>query len=282
MLVPTPPIILPTLFLDSIAHSGLLTSLNTVVDAGDIRQVSSGASGGPQTLGVLPPGGSHAFFRGNDATVDANRDPTFVGTPGGQSVNEYWSMFSINNGSTPSNRLGTPAASVFSAMHQDSAAFSMAGWLRADGAQQGFQMVATYAATGPGLVWWVVPSGTAGAGSLSLLVVGPAMAVVFNPFSSLTPIYNAPTFYAISVNEASNTMTFMINGNQETLACTYSAPSAAVMELPIFVVTSCIANSASGPTSHTGRLYNFAHWSRALSTTELSTLYNATKGRFGL
>lgn len=274
---PPTPYKAPTALYDLTKHLGLTTSLTWVVDAGDARSNTFG-----QTL-LQQPAGAPTITLGNDASVDAFRDPTPVGVQGRQSTGEYWSTTCSAAGS-PANRLGI-AGTWMNAMHQDSATFTMCGVFRRDSTSNGWGMFGDCGGDAASIGVTIAANSSGGFGGFPIdrLVFsnsngsGSAYAAAFGT-SSMTVPRGTDFFWAISLNEVTGALIFQINGTQESQSGkTYASPSGGTCSFGFGLL-----QSTTDITGATGRIYNAAHWSRALSATELLNLYTAQKVKFGI
>jgi hypothetical protein len=274
VLAPTPPFIPDTKLVGILGQLGLLTSLQWVVDFGDSDSISATDQ---QTLGTIPSGGI-VFTRGPNSSVDAQRDGTFVGTLGKQSSGEYLSV----NGTTvlPLGRVASPRATWSDNAHKNSALFTFAGWFYRDAAASGawFFYTGGFSAGSPGINIGATLDGDPDPNCPYLEVGnssgGFAASLVAD---TLTVPKGSAMFVALSADEASGSFVFQINGSQQTVSATYSSPSSSTAAL-----TEANVSAGNNENTNTGRVYNAAWWSRALSASELLGLYNADKSKFGL
>lgn len=240
---------------------GLTTNLKLLLDAGDLASVASGS----QTKWLDVSGGGYDFFRGSDATSQAS-DPTFNGTVGAQSANEFWS-FDGGDYFT----YDTTNESWMDALHKDSAAFTILGWAKLTTSD--FPLFATGS---PGVR--VNFSQTA---STVTFNVGNSTGPSFRAFTGLmsATIPTGDTFFAIRVDEANNTWSVVFNATATTDTCTYTSPTTSSSSTTMTIATGDIGS----PAPSGSRLYSLAlYQATALTTTQIASVYNASKGKFGL
>lgn len=241
----------------------LTTNLKLCLDAGDVNSFPS--STGTKWLDVS--GNGYDFFRGADGSASSD-DPAFNGLVAGQSANEF---FSFDGG----DRFvyDTTSESWMDALHKDNAKFSMVGWFRL------VNSVTTIFGNSdavPGVTVGLEPA----TDTLSFIVYRPP---AFPAFSETISI-NVPTgdvFVGVRVDEAANTWAAVVNGTAVTGAsCTYSSPSSAAAggRMGIGDNGGGLSRAPSGT-----RVYAFAMYEQtALTTTQMISIYNASKAKFGL
>lgn len=265
--------VVPTTMVDVIKHLGLQDGLRLVVDAGD----SNSTSGSSQVWSDTS-GNSYAFNRGTTSGAQSS-DPTFNGVAGRQSSAEY---FSYDGGDFFRAAQSNPA--WITNIHKNSAIFTLAQWVylhnvgstsvpwggmgdagNADGfAYNGFQF---------GYSSSVLRR-------LNLAISNEATVDwVYLKNSSAACNNNAWNFCAVSMNEAAGTLQFQINGTSESYTSqSYSSPAAGNAEatMEIGAIGAGTGKVASGSRSNSA-----LGWSRELSASELASLYNASKAKFG-
>jgi hypothetical protein len=274
-LCPPAPYKAPTALYDVLKHLGLTSSLTWLVDAGDAASNTMG-----QTMGQIP-GGAPSIFLGNDATTDSLRDPTPVGVTGRQSIGEYWSS-TCSNSASAANRLGIADGAWMQNMHKDNALFTFAGVFQRDNTD-GAVIFASYAtAIGAIGIDIGVSQSISGLGADHPAIdVGNGSGTAWASqagAAALTVARNTPFFYGLALDEAAGTALFQVNGSQATVSGTYTSPSAGSAGFPLGV----LQGPRAQVTGSTALIFNSAHWTRALSATELMNLYTAQKVKFGI
>jgi hypothetical protein len=251
-------------FIDVLTALGLLTSLNVCVDAGDLSSYASG-----QQWSDTSGGGNH-FNRGTGSGSDA-ADPTFNGTPGGLSAGEHWSF----DGGDYFTSAGSPTYAE--PWHKNNATWTVACWVYPGsiGAVQCLFATVGTLSNAVGVRFQIAASGNA---QVQVRNTSGAMSI---PGSSYTGLSAATWQMAwVSINEASGTGGAIgVNDGFGTFDPTYSSPSSnAPQSAPRIGVNS----STGDPMSSGSRIAGVMGWSRALSTAELDSVYQATRGRFGV
>lgn len=247
-----------------ISDAGLTTGLKLCLDAGD----SASYNPTVQTDKWLDTSGNgYDFFRGTGTGSDA-ADPTFNGSAGGLSSSEYWS-FDGGDYFT----YDTTNETWMNNLHKDGAVYSMVGMIYrpATGAARGG--ICTKATNATGMQWHINSTGF-----LQLQVTNGASSV-FSQLSTAALSTSSWGFYGGAVNEAANTYVRKINGSDESGTCTYVSPDTAnASDTMRSFYTPGGGIAASG--TRGGCL---AVWEGvALTSTQLTNIYNAIKGRFGL
>lgn len=246
---------------------GLTTNLKLALDAGD--PVSAPSS---STQWVDISGNGFDFDRGTTGGADST-DPTFNGTVGGLSSNEYWSL---DGGDY--FEYETTNASWMENMHKDSALFSWFFWLwmvndatqnavfGTGGASAGRTGVSLYLNT------TMVPFFEADNAGTSL-IGGPLSGV-----NAVTA--SAWQFLGFSFDEAAGTGFFLVNTTAQTFSKTYASPGVGSATNPICIATRGGASSFDA----NGSRYAIAcaHEGRALTQAEMNNVFEATRGRFGV
>src|SRR5689334_20892601 len=186
-----------------IQQLGLTTNLKLCLDAGDI---ASAASATPDKW-LDRSGGGYDFYRGTGTGADA-ADPTFNGTPGNRSVNEYWSS---DGGDL--FRYDSANETWMNNLHKSGAKLTFLGWVywSTGGTATSFALCGTnggsVANTGVHLVIQIASS------ALTFRSVNTSVAVC-NKTSVITCTNNAWNFIAVSVDAAAGASGgfFHING----------------------------------------------------------------------
>lgn len=248
----------------AIDRLGLTSGLKLCLDASDINSYSGSGQSWLDTSG-----NGYDFLRGSTSASQAT-DPTFNGVAGAQSSSEYWA-FDGGDYFT----YDTTNETWMQNIHKDSALFTLAGY--------SYMAAVSTALAGTddltaGIACWQ-------------LVISSGQKLLFRPFqnggsaaASIASTANIPlsqwVFWALSVNEAAGTGTIQLNGTQESPSTTYASPgttnSGAAMKLAAL-------GTGSSPAASGSRFASFMAWEgAALSAAQLSSLYEVTKGKFGL
>lgn len=261
--IATPPFKPRSTMLADLTALSLTTNLKLVLDAGDSASYSSGQKWLDRS------GGGYDFFLGADGSATAT-DPTFHGSVGGQSDDEYWT-FDGGDYFT----YDTTNETWMDNLHKDNATFSWAAWIygRLTGSLFGTNEASNsnigvrLRVQGPGFQTLEV---TKGAGGSSF-------------FQSATATVPAAEWGFVSgaVNEAANTFITNTSGTAESFACTYTTPSASSASFTMQI--GAAGNGADKIAVAGSRMASLAIWEgTALSAANLAAIFTATRGKFGV
>jgi hypothetical protein len=252
---------------------GLTSNLKVLLDAGD----SASYDGSSQTWTDLS-GGGYSFFRGSTSSSQSV-DPTFSGTSGGRSSSEY---FSLDGGDYFTLNQSNP--SWVNDMHQSGATFTIAEWIRPGSISStnyyGFLGDGTSASPTTGFAFGLNATDAGGGAGAIVGQINASSSSVWFKYSTATASGSAWNFLAISLNMSSGTVIFQINGTQEStsgqsFSGTPSTGSAAA--------TLQIGATGSGTYPDNAERYGqVAIWSSALTAAQLSALFQATRGKYGI
>lgn len=251
--------------LSALTTLGLTTGLKLALDAGDI---ASWPGSGEKWLDTA--GGGYDFWRGTGTGSDS-ADPTFNGTAGALTSGEYWS-FDGGDYFT----YDTTNETWMQNIHKDNAKVAWAGWVYlAGGLQTIFGNLNNNLAGGTGIAFYPRADGTVrcrvrnGSGNaLEITTTG-------------THPTGAWCFLSGRIDEAvgAGGAALGINATFETFTSTYSSPSSGNASINL-TIGSCGTNE---PIENGGRMAEFAMWEGTIpSQSDLTAIFNATKGRFGL
>lgn len=259
LLVPSMPSIKSGKLYDLITNAGLSTNLQLSLDAGD----SASYSGSGNWIDRAPGANSFAF----DAAAAA---PTFNGTAGNRSRNEYMSFdggdhFTLASGTNPA---------WIETVHKAAATWSFAAWIYFASTGASTRIVGNAGATtGMRLL-------TSVSDALSVQIVNAGVAAL-SQGSSATLTSGAWNFVALSLNEATgpNGLKMQVNAAAESYTSTYSSPAAGSASFATQIGAG--GNNAS-PVANTTRIAMLAMWNTAIGAIALNTVYGMTRGRFGI
>lgn len=255
-----------TSLINTIKNLGLSSGLQLCLDAGDANSYSSGQ----KWLDLS--GNGYDFFRGSDGTSQSS-DPTHNGTPGGQSVSEYWS-FDGGDYFT----LDETNPTWVNNLHKDNATWGFCFWM----------YVASSLPSLAGLLFgnnrtnnsavgvsaFLRSNGTLRIGSSS----GGGTATVFN--STATASTSAWVFFAAGIDEGANSGFLQINATQEDISAAYSSPSTSAATYTLTLGDDNGGNAGPLPSGY--RMQSGAMWESAMpSKSAMLSVYNVTKGKFG-
>lgn len=245
---------------------GLTTNLKLCLDAGDAASYDPAV----QTARWLDTSGNgNDVYRGTSAGGDAN-EPTFNGTAGGESINEFFSCAvedffnSVVTAPTWVNQMSSSTAQftiflVFGISTSNSNTTRLMGNKNElNSTSRGWSLEVPFAASNR-KIRYLINNGTANQGV----------------FTSATS-FNTTNYNIVSVSADANTPSELINinGTAESFTNAFTNTSATGG------VAFRIGSSALNVNSKTYRCV--AIWDTPLTATNLADLYNGIKGRFGL
>lgn len=256
---------LPPSLQTTISSLGLTTSLQLVLDAGDLASYD----GTSQTWVDVNAGNN--FIRGS-TTGGQTSDPTFNGTAGRQSASEY---FSFDGGDYFQEGSDLAFANSW---NKDNAAFTFVQaiyYAHGSSAEPVFYNAENSGDIGVALQ--IIASDDAP--FVNVFSGGGGTALSLNASSALALTTSAWNFYAVAVNEATgaNGATIKVNGSLEQFTSTYTSPSASNPSNPIRL------GHNGGSLFYTSgtRIGCVAAWNRRLSNSELASLYAAMQPKYG-
>lgn len=244
---------------------GLATNLRLCLDAGDAASYTSGQKW------LDTSGNGYDFFLGLDGSATAT-DPTFNGTAGGLSSAEYFSFDGADYFT-----YDTTNETWMENLHKDNAIFTFMAWvyIGAQGSSQGLFGNNAATNTNIGIVWQVASS------NVQALTVTNGTAASMLQTSSTTVPAGSWLCLGASLNEATGAggIIWFQNGVTNTDTSTYTSPSASGATF-----TSAIGSrgNANGILTNNSRMAMFMAWEAALSLSQMTAFYNATRGRFGI
>lgn len=267
------PTIIESLY-DSINTLSLTTNLKLCLDSGDSVSYDPAV----QTVSWLDVSGSgYNFWRGN--TVGASSDePTFNGSAGGLSSSDYWRL---DGGDLFSSANRSTFPTWISGMHKNNALFTFLCT---------FYMTASTSRVGMFLTGSALTVNNANGVIMStdtnrkfVFSVRGTSGAVF--FLTSTTSFNANSWNVVqfSVDEANGTYILNINGAEESGSCTYTTPGTGdAFAYPRLGISGYAANAPNTFSPDGTRFSEMAIFSEALTSTNLSDIYNRIRGRFGI
>lgn len=250
--------------LDVLTQLGLTTGAKLILDAGDAASYSSGQSWLDRS------GNGYDFFRGTDNTSQAS-DPTFNGSAGGLSASEYWSFDGGDYFTYDSTN-----ETWMQNLHKDNAVFTLMTWVRLGsvGTTQGLFGSYGSPATNIGIFFCVTSANT-----LSLLMANGSGSLGYNQATVAT--LSADTWYCLGIRMVEGVgMNWFINGATETDSANYGSPSASNASLTMQIGA---RGGGANPLLSGSRMAMAMVWEgTALSTDQMTSIYSATRGRFGV
>lgn len=250
----------------SLRNLGLTSGLQICLDAGDANSYSSGQS----WLDLS--GNGDDLFLGATSGATAT-DPTFNGTAGGRSKEEYFSF----DGADYFHYDGVANPTWADNMHKDSAAFTLVSWFWPGSAtSHGLMGTSQSNNNNIGIVWSCNASNGNNTVNVSNGTGAAARSVALN-VGVTASVWN---FLAFRLDEAGNNCFAVRNATKSAdQAASYTTPSASaatwIIELGSF-------GNGSGPVSNTSRMAVFLVYSAALTYAQINSIFNATRVRFGV
>lgn len=265
--------------MSAIERVGLTSGLQLCLDAGDVNSYN----GSSQTWSDVS-GNSNHFYRGSGSGSDA-ADPTFNGAAGAQSSSEY---FSSDGGDA---FWQASSLTFMQAWHKNNAQFAVAGWVympAGETTKNYFVLRNVRDITDTGVLIGFTPLGGSVSGEGFLLVDNGSTEQYFFTEDSNKITEGGWMFFAASFSEGSGSSFFMYNGVADVVPDTFVSPSASnapngvsIWGTPDAAGTGLESDAVSKVPSGS-RINSLAAWSGFLTQSQVSSLYNSTKGRFGL
>lgn len=255
-----------TLVFDQITALGLTSGLQICLDASD----AASYDGSSQTW-VDRSGNAYSFYRGTGSGSDA-ADPTFNGSSGGGSSAEYFSfdgadLFTLNQANP----------TWVNDVHKNSGQVTVCAWVWINSTTGNNGIIGTYADS-PGPAWDLFVQSD---NKLVFQVWGTAAQQV-QILTTATVSEDQWVFVAVSYNEATGSHFFRINSTNENKSGTAASPAATNTSVTLRVA--CGGDPADGGVEieSGGRMNSIEVWNRALSGTEVTDFFEATRARFGV
>lgn len=258
-------------FYETLRKLHLVDGLKLCLDAGDRLSFE----GGGDTWRDLS-GNGYDFYLGSGTGADS-ADPTHNGVSGRRTKDEY---FSYDGGDWLTLAQSNPT--WVNNLHKNNALLTMCAWFYtaniATGVSEFIFGTSGFSGTTIGCAFAV---GQAADGDIGFGIQDAnAGANDSIGTTSARIVAGAFTFLAVSFDEAATAITLQINATQEAKTFSYASPSASSA-----TYTARIGDGGDGlrPFKSGARLANFSAWEGvALSAAQLTSIYNATKGKFGL
>lgn len=252
----------------AIEQLGLKNGLQICLDAADWRTLSDSSQ---QTLFDTSAGTANDFFRGADGSATGT-DPTINGN-----VGELGCYLSFDGGDYCRK---TSANSTFlNSLHKDNATFTLLFWsYHATTSATTVGMFGTSGSTQSNVGIDLCPHDTTGGNFLRFACRrGGGNSLLVS--SALTLPATTWSLWGVSLNEATATGLFYLNGATDAFSATYSSPSSSNATN---VADLGATGNATGPLLTGTRLAAFMAWDRALSAAEMNALFKRTRTRFGV
>jgi len=250
---------------DIINGLGLTTNLKLCLDAGDDASYDPAVQ---TTKWLDTSGNGYDFFRGATGSSEGS-DPTFNGSAGGLSSSEYWSFDGADYFT-----YDTSNETWMENLHKNNAVFSFVVAFYKPASNSLIRIFSTNSATNAVGIRIL----TTNVGNVTLVVSNGATTQIFVNLTSASP--SGWNVLALSYTESSGSWSAILNGTTYSGTQTYTSPSASASTQTAKIGT---VNGTSSINS-SGTLYAcHAMWEgTALTSTNLTDLYDGIKGRFGL
>lgn len=266
---PTPAIIRPSWRgangLYAARKLGIASGIKLCLDAGD---AGSYPGTGQPWIDLV---GNYDFNRGATNGAEAS-DPTFNGNAGQLTASEY---ASFDGGDY--FRKASANDVFFNSLHKDNALWSMCCWWRTANASgtNRFFGTSTQSASLIGIAW-NCNSSTA---TMTFVCSNGSGTAARTQSPNLGVTDGVWQFFALSWDEAANTSNYHRNAVGTGSVASYSSPSASdasyTAEIGAF-------GNAIGPSGNGCRLGLFMMWDRYVPAAQMTALYQATRGRYGV
>jgi hypothetical protein len=266
-----------TSLINTLKNLDLTTNLQVCLDAGDLNSWP----GSGQVWKDLS-GNGNDFNLGSSSSSDS-ADPTFNGVAGRKSTADYFSYdggdrFTLAAASPPSWQSG---------MHKAGGKFTILQWAYVGNltglapSQTGFGCGDAANSSGPTDYIAFTNSATT-QNALSIAVTNGANAGVVNAKSTLLVTNNAWQMISVAIDVDTRAILFGINETTETVASVGSAsPSSADSHASL--VLGAISGNGDAPVPINGcRIAATAIYTSALSASNLTSIFNASRDRFGV
>lgn len=263
-----PPYVVPKTLYGVLQQLGLTTGLQTCLDAGDLASYpGSGQTWTDET------GNGYSFFLGTTGSVEPT-DPTFNGTAGTQTVGDY---FSVNGSQWFTLNQANPA--WVQQMHKAGGKFTIIEWAYANNATTSNP----YAGVGDvttGASFQGVEFGNdiTTATALNIAVPnGPGLAL--NLTSTIQFNNNAWNMVGVACDFSAPTETFVINGTTESHAVGLSSPSTSNASNTLQLAA---LGGGTTPDTNGNRFSAIAMWNTALTAAQMTSIFTAMRGKYGV
>ncbi len=264
----------PTL-IQAITSASATANLQFALDAGDINSYS-----GSGDKWIDTSGNGQDFFRGPDGTTNG-QEPTFNGVAGAITVNEYFE--SDGNDFFRYDQANEPWMET---LHKDGALFSTCMWIFPTTLTM--HLLSSYAgfAATPGIRMFADSSGP---NILTWNILGGGFHPLFALSQANTMTTGAWQFIGLSFNENGGNVSFMYRngatvqmsspGTGFTFNGNASSPSGAAATGPFEIGTN---GSGTFPQNAGNRFAAIGCWDTPLTVADFDSIFNSTRGRFGL
>lgn len=265
--------------IEHLTDLSLLTNLRVCLDASDI--LSSPAS---STKWLDRSGNGDDFFLGSTVSAET-ADPTFNGTPGTLNPPCYYNLVENTGSGAERFTYDTTNPAWINDLHKANEVWTVVGWFKPSDINNRANPIMGTTATFNG------DSGVAvllrnNGDPMGVFIMGPSgtSGVIAHVQSTPGTVTVGPNgtwcFAAVTQSAVSNQVTFVVNGNSEVVGYTPSGTRSASNATRPLNLGAIFDPGLVLP--HNGDIGAMAIWDRVLSVAELSSLYEATRTRFGV
>lgn len=245
---------------------GLQSGLQLCLDAGD----AASYDGSSQTW-TDRSGNGYSFYRGSGSGADA-ADPTFNGTSGNQTASEYFSfdgadLFTLNQANP----------SWVNNAHKNSAQLTIAAWVWINTTNNYNGIIGDVGTSGGG--WNIAVNPNSTFGFASVRDDGNASMTLT---SSAVITEDAWQFLLVSFDEQAGTGFLRLNGTNENKTATMVSPSSNNSDTELRIGCGGLPSAGFDEIESGGRVATVAAWSRVFTSDEATSLFEATRTKFGV
>lgn len=252
---------------------GQIPNLRICLDAGDSLSYNT-AVAPERWWNRATPANEDSFYRGATSGAEAS-DPTFNGTAGNRSSNEYFSFDGADY-----FKLSNTQPSWVDNMHKDNAKCSIACWFWQPNTSSNKCLLSSSSAANTGMLF--ITQGVDASGSVTLHTYnGVAIPITMQ---LPTPIQNSRWhFLAASLDEAGGAGASVVKANDAELAFNGVATSPSAAAAAELLTIGALQSGIGQQFPATTRLANMMVWEgRALNVAELRAIHHATRAKFGV
>jgi hypothetical protein len=252
----------------AIQNLGLTSGLKLCLDAGDGASVVTGS----QTKWLDVSGNGTDFFRGATGSSEGS-DPTFNGSPAGETSSEYWGLdggdyftYDTTNETWMQN------------LHKNNATWGFVAWVYGASSGSSIDLFGTNAGgTATGVRASMRLDGTS---TQFVYITNGSTGVANLNITHGSSLASRWSFFAASISEPDGTSALRINNVTASPSSTYTSPSSGSAGYTMQIMA---MGNGFGITPSGTRAGAFAMWEGTyLDDDDLTAIYTATRTRFGV
>lgn len=258
-------------FSEVLTGLGLTTNLKLCLDAGDILSWPKSP-----TKWLDRSGGGYDFDLGTSSTGEA-ADPAYQGVPGRKTKGEFFEFDGAKY-----FQYDAANEAWMENCHKNNALFSVLMWVRVGSISANSSLIGTNggnAAVGTG---WHIAQTNSGDGHLLFRSVNAGSAAINIETTTAIVAANTMCLVSLSVDEAAGASGgfFGVNTTFETFTSTYASPAAGGASRVLEIGA---RGNGDAPINSGSRLAGVMAWEGvALTQAQVTAVFNATRGRFGV